>query len=35
VVGGLGNEVAEPLRFNVRGRSVYFQPEALRRVGDR
>jgi hypothetical protein len=35
LVGGLGNEVAEPLRFNVRGRSVDFQPDALRRAGDR
>lgn len=35
LLGGLDNEIRDPIRFNVRGRSADFQPDALRRTTDR
>ena len=33
LVGGLDNEIREPIQFNVRGKVGDFQPDALRRLG--
>jgi len=35
LVGGLDNEIADPIRFGVKGRQSEFDPDALRRIGDR
>jgi hypothetical protein len=32
-VGGLDNEVKDPIRFDVKARASDFQPDALRRLG--
>jgi hypothetical protein len=33
LVGGLDNEVKEPIQFNAKARVGDFQPDALRRLG--
>jgi hypothetical protein len=33
LVGGLDNEIKEPIQFNAKGRVGDFQPDALRRLG--
>ena len=33
IVGGLDNEIKEPIQFGVKGRLMDFQPDALRRLG--
>jgi hypothetical protein len=33
IAGGFDNEVREPMRFDVKGRLLDFQPDALRRLG--
>ena len=33
LVGGLDNEVKEPIQFNARAKVGDFQPDALRRLG--
>lgn len=33
LVGGLDNELKEPIQFNAKGRITEFQPDALRRLG--
>lgn len=33
LVGGLDNEIREPIRFDARGKLTDFQPDALRRLG--
>lgn len=35
LLGGLDNEIMDPIRFNVRGRDADLQPDALRRTVDR
>lgn len=35
LVGGLDNEIADPIRFGINGRQSEFEPDALRRTGDR
>jgi hypothetical protein len=33
ILGGLDNEIKEPIRFGVKGKLIDFQPDALRRLG--
>jgi hypothetical protein len=33
IVGGLDNEIREPIQFGTKGRLMDFQPDALRRLG--
>jgi hypothetical protein len=33
LVGGLDNEIKEPIQFNVKAKASDFQPDALRRLG--
>ena len=33
ITGGYDNEIKEPMQFNVKGRIIDFQPDALRRLG--
>lgn len=35
LVGGLDNEIADPIRFGIKARQSEFEPDALRRTGDR
>ena len=35
LVGGLDNEIADPIRFGIKATQSEFEPDALRRIGDR
>jgi len=35
LVGGLDNEIADPIRFGIKGMQSEFEPDALRRIADR